>query len=121
MCLICIEFDKSAMNLKEARRALGEMRGDLDKKHVEEVEAKLDEAEKAQTVPKPYSRFEQRQRALHICEALGGRLAREVNRRPVLDDDVLEGCDEHEPVPSAPHRSWAASAEGHRNDRHPGA
>ncbi len=49
MCLICVEFDKSAMNLAEARRALGEMRADLDKKHVEEVEAKLAEAEKAQT------------------------------------------------------------------------
>ena len=53
MCLICVEFDKSAMNLAEARRALGEMRADLDKKHVEEVEAKLDEAEKAQNSPKP--------------------------------------------------------------------
>ncbi len=48
MCLICIEFDKSAMNLAEARRALGEMRAGLDKKHVEEVEAKLDDAEKLQ-------------------------------------------------------------------------
>jgi hypothetical protein len=53
MCLICIEFDKSAMNLAEARRALGEMRVDLDRKHVEEVEAKLDEAEKAQNAQKP--------------------------------------------------------------------
>jgi len=45
MCLICIEFDKSTMNVKEARRALGEMRVKLDEKHVREVEAKLKEAE----------------------------------------------------------------------------
>jgi hypothetical protein len=52
MCLICIELDKQAMNFREGRRALGEMRGGLDPKHVEEVEAKLDEAEKTQgTVP----------------------------------------------------------------------
>ena len=48
MCLICIELDKNAMNFREGRRALGEMRGGLDAKHVEEVEAKLDEAEKAE-------------------------------------------------------------------------
>jgi hypothetical protein len=52
MCLICIELDKNAMNFKEGRRALGEMRGELDPKHVEEVEAKLDEAEKNRgTIP----------------------------------------------------------------------
>ena len=45
MCLICIELDKSAMTLKEARRALGEMRVKLDAKHVAEVETKLDRAE----------------------------------------------------------------------------
>jgi len=47
MCLICIEFDKAAMSTKEARRALGEMRAKLDAKHIQEVEAKLDAAEKA--------------------------------------------------------------------------
>jgi len=46
MCLICIELDKNAMSFREGRRALGEMRAGLDKKHVEEVEAKLDEAER---------------------------------------------------------------------------
>ena len=45
MCLICIEFDKSAMTWREARRALGEMRVKLDPKHIDEVEAKLTEAE----------------------------------------------------------------------------
>jgi hypothetical protein len=53
MCLICVEFDKHAMNVAEARRALGEMRGALDKAHVEEVEAKLDEAEKADSTTHP--------------------------------------------------------------------
>jgi hypothetical protein len=47
MCLICIEFDKSAMTSAEARRALGEMRGAIPPAHVEEVEAKLAEAERA--------------------------------------------------------------------------
>ena len=53
MCLICIEFDKSAMSVAEARRALGEMRADLDEEHVEALEAKLDEAANAQNAPKP--------------------------------------------------------------------
>lgn len=34
------------MNFREGRRALGEMRTGLDAKHVEEVEAKLDAAER---------------------------------------------------------------------------
>jgi hypothetical protein len=53
MCLICIEFDKSAMTSAEARRALGEMRLDLDPAHVEEVEAKLAEADRTPTTPPP--------------------------------------------------------------------
>jgi hypothetical protein len=55
MCLICIELDKSGMTFREGRRALGEMREKLDAKHIEEVEAKLDEAEKAEnrTTPLP--------------------------------------------------------------------
>ena len=54
MCLICIEFDKRTMNVAEARRALGEMRVKLDKAHTKEVEAKLDEAERATgTAAKP--------------------------------------------------------------------
>ena len=48
MCLICIELDRSAMNVKEARRALGEMRVKLDAAHVEEVEKKLDQADQAE-------------------------------------------------------------------------
>jgi hypothetical protein len=46
MCLICIEFEKSKMTTREARRALGEMRVALDPGHLEEVEAKLTEAER---------------------------------------------------------------------------
>lgn len=46
MCLICVDFDRGALKLREARRALGEMRGTLDRRHVEEVEKKLDEAER---------------------------------------------------------------------------
>jgi len=47
MCLICVEFDKQAMTLKEARRALGEMVPKLDPQHVKEVEEKLAKAQKA--------------------------------------------------------------------------
>jgi hypothetical protein len=50
MCLICIEFDKRNMTIKEARRALGEMRVGLDAAHLKEVERKLDDAE---TAPAP--------------------------------------------------------------------
>ncbi|WP_394822193.1 hypothetical protein [Pendulispora albinea] len=53
MCLICIEFDKLTMNVKEARRALGEMRVTLDAKHVKELEAKLDKAERSRSPTKP--------------------------------------------------------------------
>ena len=53
MCLICIEFDKAAMTTAEARRALGEMRVDLDPKHVAEVETKLSEAEQAGSPSSP--------------------------------------------------------------------
>jgi hypothetical protein len=45
MCIICIDFDRRAMKVSEARRALGEMRTKLDEKHLAEVEAKLDAAE----------------------------------------------------------------------------
>ena len=44
MCLICIEYQKDKMTVKEARRALGEMRGTaIDEKHAREVEDMLDE------------------------------------------------------------------------------
>jgi hypothetical protein len=51
MCLICIELDKLAMTSREARRALGEMRIALDPAHIEEVEAKLAEAERSSPDP----------------------------------------------------------------------
>jgi hypothetical protein len=51
MCLICIELDKKAMSVKEARRALGEMVAKVGADHAREVEAKLDEAETATAAP----------------------------------------------------------------------
>jgi hypothetical protein len=45
MCIICVDFDRGALKLREARRALGEMRAGLDPQHVREIEHKLDEAE----------------------------------------------------------------------------
>jgi hypothetical protein len=47
MCLICIDFDRGALKLREAKRALGEMRSTLDAQHFKEVEKKLDDAERA--------------------------------------------------------------------------
>ena len=47
MCLICIDFDRGALKLSEAKRALGEMRTKLDPEHLKEVEQKLHEAERA--------------------------------------------------------------------------
>ena len=47
MCIICIDFERGALRPKEARRALGEMRGGLNPTHVKEIEKKLDEADEA--------------------------------------------------------------------------
>jgi hypothetical protein len=46
MCLICIDLAKKTLSAREARRHLGEMRVNMDKQHVAEVEAKIAEAEK---------------------------------------------------------------------------
>jgi hypothetical protein len=48
MCLICIDFDRGALKLREAKRALGEMRTKLDAQHLKEVEQKLERAEQAE-------------------------------------------------------------------------
>lgn len=48
MCLICIDFDRGSLKLREAKRALGEMRTKLDPQHLKEVEQKLAEAERAE-------------------------------------------------------------------------
>lgn len=48
MCLICIDFDRGALKLREAKRALGEMRTTLTAQHLKEVEKKLDDAEREQ-------------------------------------------------------------------------
>ena len=47
MCLICVDFDRGALKLREAKRALGEMRTTLDAQHLKEVEKKLADAERA--------------------------------------------------------------------------
>ncbi|MET0594626.1 MAG: hypothetical protein ABW133_18140 [Polyangiaceae bacterium] len=46
MCIICIDFARGALKIKEARRALGEMRSTLDAKHVREIEERLTQAER---------------------------------------------------------------------------
>ncbi len=51
MCLICVEIAKSKMTVKEARQALREMRTTMDRAHLAEVEAKLEEAEKTSGKP----------------------------------------------------------------------
>jgi len=48
MCLICIDFDRGSLKLREAKRALGEMRSTLTAQHLKEVEQKLAEAERAE-------------------------------------------------------------------------
>ena len=51
MCLICVEIAKSKMTVKEARQQLREMREGMDRTHLAEVEAKLDEVEKSTSKP----------------------------------------------------------------------
>lgn len=48
MCLICIDFDRGSLKLREAKRALGEMRAKLDPEHLRQVEQKLADAERAE-------------------------------------------------------------------------
>lgn len=45
MCLICIDFARGALKLREARHALGEMREKVGAEHAREVERMLDDAE----------------------------------------------------------------------------
>jgi hypothetical protein len=49
MCLICVDFQRSAMTSKEARRALGELVAKLDPAHVREVETMLEHADEQGT------------------------------------------------------------------------
>ncbi len=53
MCIICVELAKQAMTPLEARRALREMSGKLDRGHLAEVETKLAEAEAKPGATKP--------------------------------------------------------------------
>lgn len=41
MCIICVHYEKEKMTIKEASRALKEMRVAMDPEHVEEVEKML--------------------------------------------------------------------------------
>jgi hypothetical protein len=47
MCVLCVEYAKSKMTVAEARSVLREMRSTLDKAHVAEIEAKLEQDEKS--------------------------------------------------------------------------
>jgi hypothetical protein len=49
MCLICVEIAKSKMTSREARAQLREMREGMDTDHLREVEAKIAQAEAAET------------------------------------------------------------------------
>jgi hypothetical protein len=51
MCIICIDFERGALKLNEARRAFGEMRSTLDAAHAREVADKLDEADEEPATP----------------------------------------------------------------------
>ena len=53
MCIICVELAKQAMTPLEARRALREMSGKLDRGHLAEVETKLAQAEADPAATKP--------------------------------------------------------------------
>ena len=45
MCIICVEYEKERLTIKEARRALKEMvlTDGIDKAHAEEIEHKLNQ------------------------------------------------------------------------------
>jgi nicotinamidase-related amidase len=47
MCLICVDFQKGRMNLRDARRAVGEMREKIGDEHAREVVEMLDDAARA--------------------------------------------------------------------------
>ncbi len=51
MCLICVEFDKQRMTIRDAQRALREMVETLEDEHVAEVRAKLREAQRITGTP----------------------------------------------------------------------
>lgn len=45
MCLICIEYEKQKMTIREAWRAYGEMAPGMDPQHAREVQQMLKEEE----------------------------------------------------------------------------
>ena len=46
MCIICVDFQRQRMTLRDAQRAYGEMKAGLGPEHAKEVEEMLDEASK---------------------------------------------------------------------------
>lgn len=48
MCLICVDIAKQKMTTREARQALREMSEGMDRDHLREVQAKIEEAEKSE-------------------------------------------------------------------------
>jgi hypothetical protein len=53
MCIICIDLARGALRTGEARRELSEMRESLPSEHVQQLERKLEEAEKADASKTP--------------------------------------------------------------------
>lgn len=54
MCLICLEFQKNKLTLKEARSNFSEMALTIDKGHRQEVEDMLDVAEELERMQEQY-------------------------------------------------------------------
>ena len=48
MCLICIDFQKERMTIKDAKRAYREMVVDMGPEHAKEVRTMIEEAERKQ-------------------------------------------------------------------------
>ena len=48
MCLICVEFQKQKMTIRDAQRALREMSTQLEPEHVKEVKEMLQQVQKEQ-------------------------------------------------------------------------
>ena len=54
MCLICLEFQKNRLTIKEARRNFREMALDMNEKHRQEVQDMLDIAEELDKIHDEY-------------------------------------------------------------------
>lgn len=52
MCLICVEYEKQKMTIREAWQAYGEMAKAMDPQHAKEVKTMLEEEEKKEASKK---------------------------------------------------------------------